>query len=267
MAKKLGLSVIIRGGGEAASAVAHRLARAHLNVLLTEIAQPLAVSRGAAFCEAVYEGQKEVEGMVARLVRSPEEAPRVWQSGEIPIIVDPALAARDIIRPDVLVDAVMAKANLGTKLSDAPLVIGLGPGFEAGRDAHLVVETNNSEGLGMVLSHGQPEANTGMPIAIGGLTSERVQHAPVDGVFSTDREMGDVVVAGDLVGRVAGQAVTTEIDGIIRALLRPGVEVSAGTKLGEVDPSTDRQAPFRIRARMRAIAGGVLEAIMMRYNV
>jgi len=261
------LVVLIRGGGEVASGVAHRLACAHFRVCMTETPHPLAVSRGVAFCEAIYDGEKEVEGVVARQVKSANEIPKVWQESEIPIIVDPEASIRDALNPYVLVDAIMAKRNLGTKITDAPLVIGLGPGFQAGRDVHMVVETNNSENLGKVILEGEAEKDTGVPIAIGGLAFERVLHSPGDGLFLTDKGIGDFIAAGEVVASVAEQPVKAEIGGVVRALLRSGIVVRKGTKLGEIDPSGDREVCYTIRPRVRAIAGGVLEAILMRFNV
>ena len=261
------LVVLIRGGGEVASGVAHGLARAHFRVCMAETSQPLAVSRGVAFCEAIYNGKKEVEGVVARHVTSVDQIPQVWQESQIPIIVDPEASIREALKPQVLVDAIMAKRNLGTKITDAPLVIGLGPGFQAGRDVHMVVETNNSESLGKVILDGEAEKNTGIPIAIGGLTFERALHSPGDGLFQTDKQIGDLVTAGEVVASVAEQPVKAEIDGVVRALLRSGIMVGKGTKLGEIDPSANKEVCYTIRARVRAIAGGVLEAILMRFNV
>ena len=261
------LVVLIRGGGEVASGVAHKLACARFRVCLTETAEPLAVSRGVAFCEAIYDGEKEVEGIVARRVESAAEIHKLWREGCIPIVVDPKKSVKKILKPEVMVDAIMAKKNLGTKSSDAPLVIGLGPGFRAGKDVHLVVETNNSERLGRVILEGEAEKDTGIPVAIGGLTHERALHAQQGGLFQTDKEIGEPVSAGEVVASVAGQPVEAEIDGIIRALLRSGTAVKKGTKLGEIDPSGNREDCYTIRPRVRAIAGGVLEAIMMRYNV
>ena len=261
------LVVLIRGGGEVASGVAHKLARARFRVCLTETSQPLAVSRGVAFCEAIYDGEKEVEGIVARRVESAVEIHKLWREGRIPIIVDPAARMKNILKPQVVVDAIMAKRNLGTRVTDAPLVIGLGPGFEAGKDVHMVVETNNSERLGRVILKGGAEKDTGIPVAIGGLTHERALHAAGGGLFQTDRDIGGLVSAGEVIASVGGQPVEAEIGGIIRALLRSGTLVKKGTKLGEIDPSGDKEACYTIRPRMRAIAGGVLEAILMRYNV
>ena len=261
------LVVLIRGGGEVASGVAHRLARAHFRVCLTETSHPLAVSRGVAFCEAIYDGEKEVEGVVARRVKSADQIPEAWQESQIPIIVDPEALVRDTLKPQVLVDAIMAKRNLGTRITDAPLVIGLGPGFQAGKDVHMVVETNNSQSLGRVILNGEAERDTGIPLAIGGLTFDRVLHSPRDGLFQTDKGIGDPVTAGEVVAWVAEQPAKAEIDGVVQALLRSGIMVRKGMKLGEIDPSGNKEVCYTIRPRVRTIAGGVLEAILMRFNV
>jgi xanthine dehydrogenase accessory factor len=260
------LVVLIRGGGEVASGVAHKLARAHFRVCLTETSQPLAVSRGVTFSEAIYDGEKEVDGVIARRVKSVSEIPKVWQESQIPIIIDPEVSMKDILNPDVLVDAIMAKRNLGTRITDAPLVVGLGPGFWVGKDVHVVVETNNSESLGRVILDGGAEKDTGIPLAIGGLTFDRALHSSSDGPFQTDKEIGDLITAGEVVASVAGQLVKAQVGGVVRALLRSGTVVEKGTKLGEIDPSGDKEACYIIRPRVRAIAGGVLEAILMRYN-
>jgi xanthine dehydrogenase accessory factor len=261
------LVVLIRGGGEVASGVAHRLARAHFRVCMTETSHPMAVSRGVAFCEAIYDGKKEIEGVVARRVTSADEIYKVWQENEIPIIVDPEASIKNTLNPGVLVDAIMAKRNLGTKITDAPLVIGLGPGFTAGKDVHMVVETNDSKNLGKVITEGEAEKDTGIPITISGLTFERVLHSPKDGLFLAKKEIGDFVTAGESVASVADQPVKAEIDGVVRALLRSQTVVKKGTKLGEIDPTGSKKACFTIRPKMSTIADGVLEAILMRYNI
>lgn len=262
------LIVLIKGGGEVASGIAHRLHRSHFRVCLTEIANPLAVSRGTAFSEAVFDGAKTIEGVTAELVSaSPEEIYRVWQQGNIPIVVDPETSTKEKIQPDVLVDATMAKRNTGIRITDAPLVIGAGPGFYASRDVHIVVETNNSNNLGMVILSGEAEKATGTPVAIGGLTRERVIWAPKAGIFTTDKEIGDPVVAHQIVGRVGDLPLKAPISGTLRGLMRDGVGVSKNTKLAEVDPINDRAICYAIRDRVRAIGGGVLEAIMMNFNI
>jgi xanthine dehydrogenase accessory factor len=166
--------VLIKGSGEVATAVGHRLAQSHFKVCLTEKTKPTAVNRGVAFSEAVYDGEKQVEGVVAKLITSAEEVLPTWEENKLPIIVDPQASIRHVLHPEVIVDAIMAKKNLGTKIGDAALVIGLGPGFKAGGDVHVVVETNNTENLGRVILTGEAEANTGTPQSLAGLTEERV---------------------------------------------------------------------------------------------
>ncbi len=268
MSDKLNTMVVmIKGGGEAASAVAHKLARAHFKICLTEIPQPLAVSRGVAFCEAIYDGEKEVEGVIARRITSAEEIVSIWKEAKLPILVDPEANIRNWLHPDILIDAIMAKRNLGTKITDATLVIGLGPSFHVGRDVHIIVETNNSENLGKVILEGEAETDTGIPLTIRGLTQERVLHSPEKGLFLASKQIGDIVTAGEVVASVDRHPVKAEIDGVVRALLRNNIKVAKGTKLGEIDPSDCQEVGYSIRPRMRAIAGGVLEAILMRFNI
>lgn len=269
MARKLSeLIVLIKGGGEVASGIAHRLYRSHFRVCLTEIANPLAVSRGTSFSEAVFDGVKTIEGVTAQLVStSLEEIYHAWQQANIPIVIDPETSTRERIKPEVLVDAIMAKRNRGTRITDAPLVIGLGPGFYVGRDVHMVVETNHSNNLGRVIVEGEAEENTGTPVNIGGLAKERVIWAPQAGIFTTDRKIGDSVVAGEVIGKLDNLNLPAPVSGMLRGLMRSGVRVSKGTKLIEVDPVNDSAVCFVIRDKMRAIAGGVLEAIMLKFNI
>ena len=268
MRKLSELIVLIKGGGEVASGIAHRLHRNHFRVCLTEIANPLAVSRGTTFSEAVFDGVKTIMGVKAELVpASPEEIYRVWQQENIPIVIDPEASIKDKLKPDVLVDAIMAKRNTGTEITDAPLVIGVGPGFYAGRDVHIVVETNHSHNLGRVIVEGEAERNTGIPLAIGGLTKERVVWAPRAGIFTTDKEIGDSVVAHQIVGQVGDVPLEAPIGGMLRGLLRDGVRVSKGSKLIEIDPVNDRAICNFIADKMRKIGDGVVEAIMLKFNI
>ncbi|HUL29589.1 MAG TPA: selenium-dependent molybdenum cofactor biosynthesis protein YqeB, partial [Thermodesulfobacteriota bacterium] len=169
------LVVMIRGAGEIASGVGHRLHRSHFKVCMTEIPRPLAVRREVAFSEAIYENGKEVEGVRAEFVPKPEEIESVWREGNIPILEDAdGKKTRNFLKPDVLVDAIMAKKNLGTQISDAPFVVGLGPGFTAGKDVHVVIETNRGHHLGKMILKGPAESDTGIPGEIGGYTMERL---------------------------------------------------------------------------------------------
>ena len=259
--------VLIKGGGEVASGVAHKLYRSHFKICLTELPQPIAVSRGVAFCEAVYDGEKEIEGVIARLVGSAQDIPATWQEDRLPILVDPPAKTRDWLKPDIVIDAVMAKRNLNTGITDASMVIGLGPGFFAGKDTHVVIETNNSENLGKVILDGEAEPHTGIPLEVGGLTAERVLFSSGEGTFHAVKKMGDLVNSGEVVARVGAEPTVARINGVLRALLRDGVEVKKQTKLGEVDPRGEAGLCYTIRPRVRAIAGGVLEAILQRFNV
>jgi len=257
------LIILIKGAGEVASGVAYTLFCSHFRVCLTEIPYPQAVSRGVSFCEAVYEREKEIEGVAAKLITLPEQVFEVWAESKIPLIVDPQASIKDFLHPDVLIDAIMAKRNLGTKITDAPLVIGLGPGFQAGRDVHVVVETNHSDNLGKVIIQGRAEKDTGIPIDIGGFTLKRVFHAPVDGHFHPLKGIGEPVFAGETVAVIEQQPIKAEIDGMLRAMLREGVKVKRGTKLGEIDPiNKERENCFMIRSKIQKIAAGVLKAIL-----
>lgn len=245
-----------------ASAVAHRLFRCHFKVCVTERSWPLAVRRGVSFCEAVFDGVHTLEGVTARLVKNFPEIEETWARREIPLLIDEAARVRDFLRPHVVVDAILAKRNTGTKIGDAPLVIALGPGFTAGVDAHAVIETNRGHNLGKVIINGRAEEDSGIPSEIKGFTSERVLRAPVDGRFTGSKNIGDLVEAGEVVGWVAEIPVKAMIAGVIRGLIRNGSQVEMGLKLGDIDPRGVRDYCFTISDKARAIAGGVLEAIL-----
>jgi xanthine dehydrogenase accessory factor len=260
------LKVLIRGGGELASAVACRLAECHFRIVMTETPNPEAVRRHVAFCEAVYEGDKTVEGKKARLVKAPDGVFDCWARNELALLVDPAGSIRESVKPDVEIDAIIAKRNTGTRIKDAPLVIGLGIGFEAGKDVHVVIETNRGHNLGRVLRSGIAEADTGHPGIIAGYGKERVFRAPQDGVFRTVKNIGDMVQVGDTVAYVGEEPVKVVIPGIIRGLLRDGTPVVRGMKAGDVDPRGIAEYCETVSDKGRAIAGGVLEAILAFYN-
>ncbi len=260
------LTIVIKGGGELASGVAHRLACSHFKVCLTEIPHPQAVRRRVAFSEAVYEGEIEVEGVIARFITSPGDIFQVWEEGKVPLLIDPEATIKDILKPDVLVDAILAKKNLGTRISDAPLVIGLGPGFQAGKDVHIVIETNRGHNLGRLIDKGEAEANTGIPGAIAGVSAERVFRSAKAGRLTTDKKIGDYVQAGEVVAFIDDSPVNALVEGVIRGLLRDGAEVHKGMKLGDVDPRGIERYCYTISDKARAIAGGVLEAILSHFN-
>ena len=264
--------VVVRGAGDLASGTIARLAVAGFPVMALETARPLAVRRGASFSEAVYEGSAVIEGLEARRAERPEDCPGLLGQGLVPILVDPDARCLALLSPFCLVDAVMAKRNIGTRASMAPVVIALGPGYRAGpgrgreADAHAVIETMRGHDLGRVIWEGEALADTGCPGEIGGKSAERVLRAPLAGRFRPLKAIGDRVEAGGLVALVAAGGVTTGIpssfDGILRGILRDGMDVEAGTKVGDIDPRCERGHCFSISDKSRAIAGGVLEALL-----
>ncbi len=260
------LSVLIKGAGEMGTGVAHRLATCHFRVCFTEIAQPQAVRRLVAFSEAVYDGEKEVQGIVAKAVSSPDDVLRLWKEGKIPLLIDPQAKVKETVKFDVVIDAILAKRNIDTKLSDAPLVIALGPGFQAGVDVHAIIETNRGHNLGRVILKGKAEPNTGIPGEIGGFTEERVLRAPRNGRLSVLKDLGEQVGQDEVVAQVEGAPVKAKIKGVLRGLLRDGMTVEKGMKMGDIDPRGKREFCYTISDKALAIAGGVMEAILMRYN-
>ncbi len=260
------LRILVRGAGEMATGVAHRLIRSRFRVLMTEIASPLAVRRLVCFSEAVYDGRWMVEGVAARRVDDLAGAEAAWSRGEAPVLVDPRLACLGDYRPDVLVEATLAKRNNGLEAGLAPLVIALGPGFRAPRDAHFVVETNRGHNLGRVYGDGEAEPDTGVPGEMGGFTHQRVLRAPTDGVFEANRSIGDAIRFGESVGTVAGREVRAAVGGLLRGLIRPGLEVSAGLKIGDVDPRSNPDFLDLISEKARALGGSVLECMLGKWN-
>lgn len=260
------MRVLIRSAGEMASGVAFRLAHAGFHVVMTEVATPMAVRRAVSFCEAVYDGSKIVEGRTARLIDAPDQAEALWARAELPVLIDPHMTCRAVLRPMVIVDALVAKYNTGLKKGMAPLTIGLGPGFHAPDEVDLAIETNRGHNLGRLIALGSPEPNTGVPGDIGGYTTERVLRSPAAGVFETDLALGERVRAGQVVARVSGRAIEAKVGGILRGLLRPGAEVRSGTKVGDVDPRGQIEYLHTISEKARALGGSVLEGILAAFN-
>ena len=251
---------LIKGAGDLATGVAIRLLRAGFAVVMTETETPTVVRRTVAFADAVFSGSARVEGLEAVLARSDEELQAFLSQGKVPVIVDPEAKTRLTLRPPLLVDAIVAKRNLGTCIMDAPAVVALGPGFAVGRDVHAVVETMRGHTLGRVIWEGEALPNTGVPGEVGGFGAERVMRAPIAGVFRGVREIGDTVEEGDVVGFVGVAPVASLLHGGRRGLLRSGIPVTTGFKLGDVDPRATREHCFLVSDKALAIAGGVLEA-------
>jgi xanthine dehydrogenase accessory factor len=260
---------IIRGGGDLASGVAVRLHRAGLNLLIAELPQPLVVRRLVSFAEAVYAGAVEVEGVGARCVANFSAALDVMQAGLIAVMVDSQLQVlQNLSRMDggaelkVLVDGRMTKRPPEIGKEAAPLVIGLGPGFIAGENCHVCIETNRGHNLGRVLWQGSAEEDTGIPESVSFRRSERVLRAPADGVLMAHAEIGDHLEAGQLVAEVAGSPILAPFKGVLRGLLHPGISVMKNLKVGDLDPRDDPSFCTLVSDKSLAVGGGVLEAIL-----
>jgi xanthine dehydrogenase accessory factor len=261
--------IVVKGAGEMASAVAWRLYMANLRrICMLDLDHPLCVRRQVSFCTALESGAAVVEGVRAVAAHDWDEIEAAWEAQSIAVVstTDWARIAAETPARDVLVDAILAKRNLGTRKHEAPLVIGLGPGFTAGEDCHLVIETNRGHDLGRIIASGSAEPNTGIPGDIAGHTDKRVLRAPAAGTFDSQRAIGELVRRNDIVGQVAGQPVTAQLDGMLRGLIRPGTTVTTGLKLGDIDPRGQRVYCHTISDKARAIAGAVLEAVMRYCN-
>ena len=271
---------LLRGGGDLATGVAYRLHHAGFPVVVAELPRPLVVRRRVALATAVLEGEITVESLRAVRVETPNEAWTLAATGVIPVLVAAAIpdiwttdhrpqttisdSSSVVRRPwSVVIDARMAKRNIDTHITDAPLVVALGPGFTAGADCHAVVETNRGHRLGRVIWRGAAEPNTGTPGIVAGKGRERVLRAPVAGIASWRVEIGDRVREGQILGDVAGHEVSAPFDGVVRGLIAPGTAVPPGLKIGDIDPRDDASAAFTISEKALAIGGGVLEAVLI----
>ena len=272
-------TIIIRGGGDLATGTISCLHQCGYQVLVLEIAKPTAIRRSVAFSEAMYDGETEVEGIKARKITQFSEAEACWQDGIIPIICDEkAEAVKEAASSDkplivavtahfAFVDAAIAKRNLGTIIDMADFVIGLGPGFTAGVDVDVVIETKRGHRLGRIIREGQAIANTGIPGIIGGYGKERVIHSENAGVFHGIAHIGDLVKKGDLIAKVDDAPVYATLDGVLRGILRDGLPVPEHFKIADIDPRlSERENCFTISDKASAIAGGVLRAICIYEN-
>mgnify|MGYP000114956521 CR=1 FL=1 len=259
--------VLIRGGGDLASGVAYRLHQSGMRVVISELADPLAVRRLVSFSEAINQGEVTIEGIVARRVTDPSDTLRVLQiiaKGQIPVLIDPDAQAAQSLHPTVIIDARMRKLPPEPLRHTAKMFIGLGPGFTAGQDCTAVIETQRGHRLGRVIWQGSASRDTGIPESVKDRRAERVLRAPVSGVLKTLAEIGDRLQEGQAVAEVAGQTVTAPFQGVLRGLLRDGMTVPAGLKIGDVDPRDDPALCRLISDKSLAIGGGVLEAILSR---
>jgi len=254
--------VLIRGAGDIASGIALRLWRSGIRVAMLDLPRPTAIRRTVCFSQALLFGEFTVEDVTARRADSASDVPGILAAGQIPVLADPEGASIPAMRPDALVDAILAKRNLGTKRTDAPAVIGVGPGFTAPEDCHAVVETMRGHYLGRVIYEGSAIPNTNIPGLIGGYAGERVLRAPSDGVFRQLRDIGAAVQAGETVAEVAGLPMVCTISGILRGILADGTPVQKGMKSGDVDPRCEVAHCYCASDKALAVGGGVLEAVL-----
>ncbi len=256
---------VVRGGGDLATATGRRLHLFGFGVVHLEVVRPMAIRRGVSFASAVYGEKTTVDGITARLARNIEDVRSILSDGNVAVFVDPGAASLSGLFPTLVVDATMAKGltevENPTRMGWAEYVVALGPGFEAGVDAHAVVETCRGHYLGRVYTRGKALPFTGVPASVLGVSTERVLRAPCNGVFENKLEIGNNVSAGDEVAMVGGEPLTSTIPGVLRGILHGGLPVKEGRKVGDVDPRGVREYCFTISDKANAVAGGVLEAV------
>jgi xanthine dehydrogenase accessory factor len=249
-----------------ASGVISRLFMAGFRVIALEIPSPLCIRRHVCFAEACFEKQVTVEGVNAVLADSVKEAVSLAQKRYIPILIDPEANSLPLLNPIAVIDARMLKEASDASLDQAPITIGLGPGFDAGINCHAVVETNRGINLGRVIYNGSCQPDTGVPAQVGGYDLQRVLRSPAAGGFKSRCKIGDMVKSGQIVGEVNGRYITTNIDGILRGLIHDGISVSQGMKIGDIDPQGIKKYCYKISDKANAIAGGILEALLALKN-
>ena len=258
--------IIVRGGGDLATGTIYKLRKSGFPVLILEVENPSAIRRNVAFCEAVYQGSQTVEDMTCYLANSLEQAKALLREGKLAVLVDPTGETIPKLQPLVVVDAILAKKNLGTNRNMAPITVALGPGFTACEDVDAVIETKRGHNLGRVLWTGSAAPNTGIPGMIGGFGKERVIHCPAKGIVRNVKHITDTVSKGEVIALVETECGTVPVeatlDGILRGLIRDGYPVNAGFKMADIDPRAEEYNNcFTISDKARCIAGGVVEAI------
>ena len=254
--------VVIRGAGDIATGIALRLFRARIQVVMTDLECPTAIRRTVCFSQAISDGETAVEGVTAKRAETPAQVLALLEQRIVPVLADPEGHCISTLKPDGVVDAILAKENLGTRITDARVVIGVGPGFTVGEDCHAVVETMRGHYLGRVFYTGSAQPNTGIPGLIGGFAGERVLRAPADGVFHPLRRIGDQVKEGETAATVDGQPMVCTLTGILRSILPEGTPVYKGMKAGDIDPRCKLEHCCCASDKALAVGGGVLEALL-----
>lgn len=259
--------IIVRGGGDIASGTINRLHNMGFRVLVLEISKPNFIRRKVCYGEAVYEGEFSLEGTVSKLACSLEEIYSIWEEKKIPVYIDPEMKILEKLSPDVIIDGILAKKNLGMSKELAPVTIGLGPGFEAGKNVHAVIETNRGHNLGRIIYEGKAAENTGIPGIIQGYGKERVIYASAEGILKTVHDIGDVVQKDEIIAYIGTEPVKASLTGLIRGMIREGSFVKKGLKISDIDPREDQlENCYTISDKARTISGGAVEAVFFLLN-
>lgn len=259
------MKVVIRGGGDLATGVAEVLYQSGFKILILDIEKPSSIRRSVCFSEAIYDGIIQVENIICKKVENENEIEKCWSEKIIPIMVDEKGEIIKKIKPDVVVDNIIAKKNLGTTKEMAPITIALGDGFEAGKDVDIVVETMRGHNLGRVITSGRAMKNTGIPGEIKGVSKDRVIYSLANGIFSSVKKIGDTVQKDEIIGYVGDVEIRGKISGVLRGIIREGYEVTENMKIGDIDPRIEEKNNcFTISDKARSLGGAVLRAIMFR---
>ncbi len=255
--------IIVRGGGDLATGTIHKLHQCGYTVLVLETAKPTAIRRKAAFSEAVYDGSCMVEGVECRRADTKQQCIQAWEEHTVALMIDPDGQMIKEMQPQALVDAILAKKNLGTKKEMAPLTVALGPGFCAGSDVDYVIETKRGHRLGRVIAQGSALPNTGVPGVIGGYGAQRVIHAPAAGKICVQADIGSIVKKGQVLAVIGDASICVPFDGVLRGMIRDGFDVEQGLKIADIDPRIgEKENCTTISDKARCIAGGVLEVLV-----
>ena len=255
--------VVVRGGGDLATGVIHKLHRCNIKVVVLECEHPTAIRRTVSFCNAVFENEMVVEDVKCRLAYNIEEIYQILEDGDIPLIIDEKCKIIKDIKPVAVIDAIIAKKNIGTSIDMAPITIALGPGFEAGKDVHAVIETKRGHNLGRIIYEGFAAKNTGIPGEIKGYSKERVIHSPCEGIINNISEIGDYVEQNQIIATVGNENVYASLSGILRGIIYDKTYVKKGLKIADIDPREEElQNCYKISDKARCIAGGTLEALL-----
>ena len=259
------MKIVIRGGGDLATGVAEVLYQSGFKILILDIEKPSSIRRSVCFSEAIYDGVTKVENIICKKVENENEIEKCWNEKIIPIMVDEKGEIIKKIKPNVVVDSIIAKKNLGTTKEMAPITIALGDGFEAGKDVDIVIETMRGHNLGRIITSGRAMKNTGIPGEIKGVSKDRVIYSLANGIFSSVKKIGDTVQKDEIIGYVGNVEIRGKISGVLRGIIREGYEVTENMKIGDIDPRIEEKSNcFTISDKARSLGGAVLRAIMFR---